>query len=59
VNGSSTWTPSAMPDGDVTASSIVAYPGNPGGVNVVAAELFGGLGVSPTSTAAAPGRPPS
>jgi hypothetical protein len=35
-----------MPDGDTSPSSIVAYPGNPGGVHVVARELFGGLGVS-------------
>jgi hypothetical protein len=32
-----------MPDGDTGASSIVAYPG---GVHVVARELFGYLGVS-------------
>jgi hypothetical protein len=56
TNGSSTWTASAMPDGDDTPSSIVSYPGipaipprypgKPGGVDVVAAELFGYMGVS-------------
>ena len=45
-NGSSTWTASKMPGGDDTPSSIVAYPGNPGGVHVVAAELFGYMDVS-------------
>jgi hypothetical protein len=49
ANGSPTWTPSPMPDGDTSASSIVAYPGlpgTPGGVHVVAREIFGYLGVS-------------
>jgi hypothetical protein len=45
-NGSSTWTASKMPGGDDTPSSIVAYPGNPGGVHVVAAEIFGYMDVS-------------
>jgi hypothetical protein len=45
-NGNSTWTASKMPGGDDTASSIVAYPGNPGGVHVVAGELFGYMDVS-------------
>jgi hypothetical protein len=43
ANGTTTWTPSAMAGGDTSASSIVAYPGSPGGVHVVARDLFGTL----------------
>ena len=43
VNGSPTWNADPMPGGDVSQSSIVAYPGSPGGVHVVARELFGAL----------------
>jgi hypothetical protein len=45
LNGTQTWNPSTMPGGDTSASSIVTYPGNPGGVHVVAREFFGGLAV--------------
>ena len=40
-NGSPTWTPSVVPGGDLNDPSIVAYPGNPGGVHVVARGLLG------------------
>jgi hypothetical protein len=43
VNGSTAWAPSKMPTGDTSASSIVAYPGSPGGVHVAARDLFGSL----------------
>jgi hypothetical protein len=43
-NGTSTWNADAMPAGDVSQSSIVAYPGRPGGVHIVARDLFGYLG---------------
>ena len=44
-NGSGTWTPSDLAGGEVSAQpAIVAYPGNPGGVHVVAtAGVFGGV----------------
>jgi hypothetical protein len=40
-NGSPTWTPSAVAGGDLSDPSIVAYPGNPGGVHVVARGFLG------------------
>jgi hypothetical protein len=43
TNGTAGWVESPMPDGDVSASSIVASAGR---VYVVAAELFGYMGVS-------------
>lgn len=43
-NGSGTWTPSDLVGGEVSQPAIVAYPGNPGGVHVVAtAGIFGGV----------------
>ena len=43
TNGTAGWVQSPMPDGDVSASSIVAYAGR---AYVVANELFGYMGVS-------------
>jgi hypothetical protein len=45
VNGSGTWTPSDLAGGEAGGQpAIVAYPGNPGGVHVVAvAGIFGGV----------------
>jgi hypothetical protein len=43
TNGTPGWVPSPMPDGDTSASSIVAYAGR---VYVAANELFGYMGVS-------------
>jgi len=40
-NGSPTWTASTVSGGDLSGPSIVAYPGNPGGVHVVARGLLG------------------
>jgi hypothetical protein len=44
ANGTATWHADAMPAGDTTQSSIAAYPGRPGGVHIVAGDLFGYLG---------------
>jgi hypothetical protein len=41
VNGSPTWTPSTVAGGDLSDPSIVAYPGNPGGVHVVGRGFLG------------------
>jgi hypothetical protein len=54
TNGTAGWVPSPMPDGDTSASSIVAYAGR---VYAVARELSATWASVPASATAAPGRP--
>jgi hypothetical protein len=42
-NGSPTWNADPMPGGALSQLSIVAYPGSPGGVDVVSTQLFDDL----------------